>query len=184
MKLEQKSEFTKLLTGVAELYGKGVSSCLFEIYWCSLEKYSLDEVKRAINLHIVNPDVGQFMPKPSDFIRYIEGKSEEKALFAWQKVIAAMKSVGAYESIAFDDPAIHYAIDKMGGWVVLCHSPESKSHYLFQDFSRNYFFCLTHRVSGCPKKLTGIFTNTGAHYHEKSTEIKFIENNTEKKSNA
>ena len=156
MKPEEKAEFSRLLTGVAELYGKNVSPYLFEIYWYSLEKYSLDEIKRAMRLHTVNPDVGQFMPKPADFVRYIEGKSQERALFAWQKVVSAMKLVGAYQSIIFDDKLIHHVIDEMGGWISFCRAEESKMPFIFQDFSRHYIACLSHSPEQYPIQLTGI----------------------------
>ncbi|MDX2165091.1 MAG: DUF6475 domain-containing protein [Gammaproteobacteria bacterium] len=156
MKPEEKTEFVKLFTGIAELYGKNISPYLFEIYWYSLEKYSLHEVKTAAQLHAVNPDVGQFMPKPADFVRYIEGKSQERALFAWQKVISAMKLVGAYQSIIFDDKLIHHVIDEMGGWISFCRADEAKMLFIFQDFSRHYIACLSRSPNDCPSQLTGI----------------------------
>lgn len=156
MKSERKLEFCRLLTWVGELYGKNISAQLFEIYWWSVQKYSLEEIKRAINLHILNPDIGQFMPKPADLIRNIEGTNEDKALQAWSKVLAAMRTVGAYESIIFDDSIIHVVIEKLGGWIKFCHTSDKNLPFLFQDFQRCYLTCLICRVPSDRKQLVGI----------------------------
>ena len=175
----EKAEFSKLLSGVAELYGKGISVPLLELYWCALDKYDFTDVRHAIGQHTVNPDVGQFMPKPADVVRYIEGKSQEKALFAWQKVVNAMKTVGAYQSIRFDDHLIHHIIDEMGGWVTLCHSDESKLPFIYQDFSRRYTAYLHYPPHQCPKQLTGILEHQNRLYGGYVPEvISFDDNST------
>jgi len=44
-----------------------------------------------------------------------------KDVIAWtEKVRKAIVSVGAYQSVQFDDPAIHSCIELMGGWSELC----------------------------------------------------------------
>jgi len=156
VKNERKLEFCKLLTWVGELYGKHISAKLFEIYWWGVQKYSLEEIKRAINLHILNPDVGQFMPKPADLIRNIEGRNEDKALQAWSKVLAAMRTVGAYESIIFDDSIIHAVIQNLGGWVKFCHTTDKNLPFLFQDFQRCYLAYQLYQLPSIPKRLVGI----------------------------
>ncbi len=170
VKSERKLEFCKLLTWLGELYGKNISPQLFEIYWWGVEKYSLEEIKRAINLHVLNPDVGQFMPKPADLIRNIEGKNVDKALRAWNKVLNAMRTVGAYESIVFDDSLIHAVIEKLGGWVKFCHTTEKNLPFLFQYFQRCYLVCLSYPLLSIPKRLVGIDEHSarlfGRHFSE------------------
>ncbi len=156
VRVEQKAEFCKLLTGLAELYGKSVSSTLLEIYWRSIEKYSIQEINCAISIHISNPDVGQFMPKPADLVRWIEGKHEDKAFLAWAKVLNAMRVVGMYESIIFDDPVIHAVIDKLGGWIKFCQTLDKNLHYLAEDFKRSYLACLIYERPKDTKRLIGM----------------------------
>jgi len=161
---DDKPKFSQLLFGIAELYGKGLSNNLFEIYWYALEKYSLDDIRRALGQHAVNPDVGQFMPKPADVVRVLEGRSAEKALIAWTKVLNAMKFIGSYHSIRFDDPLIHAVIDEMGGWIVLCHADENKLPFLCKEFERRYSAYLQYPPVGTPKQLTGIIEHQNRLY--------------------
>jgi hypothetical protein len=156
VKHEEKIDFVNMMSGVAEIYGKKMSETLLDVYWFTLEKYEFEQIKTSIGMHMSNPDTGQFMPKPADFIRYIEGKSQDRALFAWKKLIQAVKQWGSYQSIVFDDPLIHHVVDEMGGWILFCRSEEAKLPFLFQDFSRHYVACLTRSMQDYPKQLTGI----------------------------
>ena len=152
------------MSNIAELYSKGLSKNLLEIYWFILERYELEDIKRSLSLHAINPEVGQFMPKPADIVRYIEGKTQEKSLMAWTKAIDAMKLFGAYQSIQFDDPLIHSVIDDMGGWVKLCHSTDTQLPFLFQEFSRRYEVYLRNPPQEIPRQLTGIFEHQNKIY--------------------
>src|SRR3954471_13014259 len=102
MNNQEKMLFCKLLSRIAEFFNKTLSPNDLEIYWSLLQKYELDSINHALNLHMVNPKNGQFMPKPADIIRYIEKDNDLKALYAWDKVTSAVTIVGSYESIKFD----------------------------------------------------------------------------------
>ena len=164
MKHEEKIDFTDMITGVAEVYGKKISTKLLDIYWLALEKYEFEQIRLAIQQHLLNPDTGQFMPKPADFVRYVEGKSQEKILLAWQKLMKAVKQHGSYQSIIFDDPLIHYVVDEMGGWILFCRTEDSKLPFVFQEFSRYYAVCLSRPPEYCPKQLTGILEHQNGLY--------------------
>jgi len=62
------------------------------------------------------------MPKPADIIRAIKGNSQTQSLQAWSKVEDAIRLVGPYRSVVFDDLAIHGVLQEMGGWVKLCQA--------------------------------------------------------------
>lgn len=152
---KDKMLFCTLLTGVAELYNNSLSGNSLEIYWNTLEKYSLDNIRRAVNFHVTNQDNGQFMPKPADLLRYIEDSNAIKSLHAWDKVVAATLSAGAYDSIEFDDLMIHVVIMEMGGWVAMCHKKE-KQPFTGIEFQKRYFAYLFHQLPPAPKYLYGI----------------------------
>lgn len=57
--------------------------------------------------------------KIADVQRNIVGNPDERATAAWVKVTTAIESHGPYARIAFDDPAIHAALDG-GMWASLC----------------------------------------------------------------
>ena len=52
-----------------------------------------------------------------------------------------MQRVGAYRSVAFDDGAIHAAIEDMGGWPAVCRGKADELPFLqkrFTDLHRAY----------------------------------------------
>jgi hypothetical protein len=53
------------------------------------------------------------MPKPADIVRNLQGTASDRSLIAWGKLLEAMRRVGAYRSVAFDDGAIHAAVEDM-----------------------------------------------------------------------
>src|SRR5437870_914018 len=120
MQSRDLGKFTILMAGIGELYGKNISSHLIDIYWQVLKQYELVDVQNAFQSHVQNPDCGQFFPKPADIVRFIEGSGETKALLAWAKVERAIRQLGSYQSVVFDDSLIHIVIEDMGGWVKLC----------------------------------------------------------------
>jgi hypothetical protein len=157
MRRQEKSIFCKLLANIAEFYSKTLSANVLEIYWNVLEKYELVQVKQALNLHLVNPANGQFMPKPADIIRYIEKDNSLKALHAWDKAISGVRAMGSYHSITFDDPVINIVINEMGGWVNLCCTSNDKLPFIANEFQRRYAAYLIYTPPPAPNYLPGIF---------------------------
>ncbi len=156
MKQIDKKHFVSLMTAMSEIYGKKLSTEWLEIYWRSLESYDFNEIKQALNVYIVNTDNGQFIPKPADIIKILSGSSADKALFAWNKVLKAIRLVGSYSSIVFDDPVIHLVIDDMGGWILICKTNESELAFVKNDFEKRYKNYLKCRQAKYPKILIGL----------------------------
>lgn len=73
MKARDKQGFAQTLTAIADLYGKPLSDAGLQIWWSALEGYSLAKVQQALSAHVKDPDRGQFMPKPADVVRKIDG---------------------------------------------------------------------------------------------------------------
>ena len=138
MKKNDRKDFAVLLAGTAEMYDKKLSDPLTEMYWECLKKFDLCDVERAFNQHVLDPDRGQFFPKPADVVRVIEGSSETRALQAWTKVLKTISFVGRYQRVAFDDAIIHSVIDDMGGWVNLCSTEDRQKPYKVLEFQKRY----------------------------------------------
>ncbi len=150
------SRFTTIMAGIGELYGKNISALLTDIYWRTLKGYEFEDVQKAFQAHIINPDCGQFFPKPSDIVRYIEGSGETKALLAWAKVEKAIVQIGSYQSVAFDDPLIHVVLEDMGGWVKLCSKNNSQMPFCANEFQKRYMDYVNKKPKRHPKYLLGI----------------------------
>lgn len=134
-----KPAFSALLSGCLQsLYEKPLNPVLLDIWFRALEGYPLDEVSAAFSRHVTDPDHGQFPPKPADIVRAIEGGGDGRALAAWTKVDKAIRHVGGWRSVCFDDPRIHACIDAMGGWIKLCGTLIDELPYRQQEFAKRY----------------------------------------------
>jgi hypothetical protein len=138
MKESDKKRFGLILVGVAEVYGKELSKQAASIWFNILKEYEIETISLAFTSHISNPDTGQFFPKPADIIKAIGGTNTDASFIAWTKVDQAMKLVGPYRSVVFDDPIIHAVIDDMGGWIFFGEKDENEWPFIGNDFQKRY----------------------------------------------
>jgi hypothetical protein len=114
-------EFKGVVGAVYGFYRKDrdLTPVTMRMWFEALRAYELTTIRAAFTSHLRNPDVGQFVPMPADLVKLIDGGSNDAALLAWARVDRAARTIGAYRSVVFDDPLIHYAIDNIGGWIHL-----------------------------------------------------------------
>ncbi len=159
--LEDKKKFADLMMALAEVFdnGREPSAVKVEIYFKALERFGISEIDKAVS-NMINTRVFASFPKPAEIIQEIDGSAEEAALKAWSKVSYAMKHVGQYESVVFDDPVIHSVIEAMGGW----HQMQEPNAY-HPVFSQKEFMNLYPIKARCgnhPEKCMGLFEDTMA----------------------
>jgi len=153
-----RSDFSEMLTYVGALYGRDVSPGVIDLYWSALQQFDLSAVRQALDRHVKSPDAGQYMPKPADLIRMMGGTSSDAAMQAWAKVERAIRTVGGHESVVFDDPLIHRAIDDIGGWIKLCAVLEDDLPFRARDFQALYRgFAMRREIPPYPRQLIGRF---------------------------
>ena len=138
MRSTDRIRFVTALSALADYYGKPLSDGAIGLYWQGLQNFDMDQIERAIGIHLQNPDSGQWMPKIADLVRMLEGTSQDAAAMAWAKVQRAVGGVGQYQSLAFDDPLIHLVIDDLGGWPGICQCSEHELPFLAKRFENNY----------------------------------------------
>jgi hypothetical protein len=115
-----------------------VSRFALDVWWTALKSYELPAIIDAFNRHLANPDAGQFAPKPADIIRMLQGSAQDSALRAWAKVDRAVRSVGTYCDVVFDDALIHRVIQDMGGWIGLGTKSEAEWPFVAKEFENRY----------------------------------------------
>lgn len=130
--------FLTVLTGVADYYGKELSEGVISLYWQGLQQYDIEAVEKAMWDHTQNPDNGQFMPKIADLTRAMQGRTQDQAAIAWSKVDAAVRRVGSYQDVVFDDPIIHRVITDMGGWIWFGNQIEDEWPFIAKNFENRY----------------------------------------------
>lgn len=160
-------EFSAVLGDVYALYGKECSRGVARLWWEALRGYTVREVRGALSAHITNADNGQFIPKPADVRRMLEGASDTRALQAWTKVDQAVRRVGPWESIIFDDSLIHAVLADMGGWTTLCQVTDEEWPFKRNEFAKRYQGYVTRSPQIYPRRLVGHFEHeNGKNGHE------------------
>lgn len=134
----ERKHLALALSATMEVYGKTVTPTMAEVWIAALDGFTVAQIRGALSAHMRDPDTGQYPPKPADVVRLLRGTSADNATLAWVKVTAAMRGVGGYASVVFDDPAIHAAIESMGGWPKLCVGEEAELPFRERDFRGVY----------------------------------------------
>lgn len=155
MNIQDKSKFAQLLTDVQAFYRQNVSTFALGVWWQACERFDFEQVSKALTQHAMDPDRGQFAPKPADVVRLLQGTRTDRALLAWGKVLDAMQRVGAYQSVAFDDPVIHAVVEDIGGWVQLCRSDMAELSHTERRFCDSYRAYATRPAINFPARLVG-----------------------------
>lgn len=156
--MDQKDyrEFTKVWMATFDIYGRVPSDSAVDLAFQALARFGIDEVKKGLTSHINDPENGRFFPKPADVVRNIDGDSDSRALKAWSKVEKAVRSVGSYETVIFDEPAIMASIENLGGWIRLCQMKEDELPFRRNEFVKLYKGFLINPPEQFPNKLIGI----------------------------
>lgn len=171
--------FRDMMLGMSEIYRQEITKFGAQMWFDDLRKYTLDQIREAFSAHRRDRKNGQFMPKPSDIIRHIEGAPDELSTQAWSKLIGAIKSVGSYSSVCFDDPVIHACVSEMGGWSKVCELEINEIPFKQKEFERLYLSKTSDSagklVLNAPRYLPGVteLANTKMYQHVKP-EIVFI----------
>lgn len=156
MKASDRPKFAQLLTDALAFYRQDVSRFALDVWWAACENFELEQVSKALTAHAMDPDRGQWAPKPADLVRVLRGTLVDRSLIAWGKVLDAIQRVGAYQSVAFDDPAIHVAITDMGGWPQVCRSNADDLPHLQRRFCELHRAYSVRPETPYPARLVGV----------------------------
>jgi len=137
---KDKRQFISAFGALCEIFGKEPTEILIEGYFRALNRFQIEEIEAAISQAICTC---QFFPRPVELIEIITGGSgriEDKAMIEATKVLNAIRRIGAYESVAFDDPITQAVIRQaFGGWVKMCSELKSdQSKWFIKDFIKIY----------------------------------------------
>ena len=163
MKTQDAEQFLKLIGDVYAFYRQPFSDFAGDVWFEAMRPFELAAVSRALSRHCVNPDTGQFLPKPADVVKMLQGSSMDSALVAWSKVDKAVRSIGIWESVVFDDPIIHRVISEMGGWVQFGSKKEAEWPFVAREFENRYRgYLMRGEPVECLPKLIGLVEATNS----------------------
>ena len=88
---------------------------------------------------MADPDKGNRQPLPSDVTAHLAGGAATRGMRAWTLVEKAVRSVGHYRSVCFDDAVTNKLVDEMGGWVKLAGTKtEEDLKFRGIEFAKRY----------------------------------------------
>ena len=120
--MDNHNLFKGYMTALGEIHSKEITDVIKDIYWKSLKDFSDESCENAFKRAIAEL---KFFPKPAELIEFASGKSgsiDDIAMVEADKVINAMRHVGAYKSVMFDDPVTSAVINQgYGGWIKICN---------------------------------------------------------------
>ena len=157
MNIEDKPPFFKLIANVYAFYRQDFSEFAGSVWWQAMQPFDFPAVADALNRHCINPDSGQFMPKPADAVRMLKGSSLDSSMIAWSWVDKGIRQVGTYESVVFHDALIHRVVTDMGGWIALGTKTEDEWPFVAKEFQNRYKgYSSRNERPEYPKKLLGM----------------------------
>ncbi len=144
-----------MLIGIASTHGKEINDFMIVAFWEVLKAYPLEDVNKAFIEHLGDTDYGQFMPKPADIKRLIEGSSQERAKDAFAKLDYALRCCGPYRTVRFADPIITPVINALGGWAGLSKLTDSEYQFYKKDFVDRYCVYIKSGILPSDQQLLG-----------------------------
>lgn len=148
MHVNDSGEFVRRLVVLGELFEATLSPAKQALYFEALRDLPFEDIAHALN---AAAKTCTFMPKPAEIRKLAIGDDDDLAEQAWLTFRGAMRSAGAYSSVATTDPALGEAIVAMfGGWPQACAedlSPEMWSSRR-KEFGRVYRVYRSRWLSG------------------------------------
>jgi hypothetical protein len=135
-----KSEFAALMTGLAENFGAQLSKPGLALRFEALREHSIEAV-RAACMSLLNTRKYRQMPTVAEFLEHLGGGSvDDIAAVEAAKVVRAVKELGGYRSVAFDNATTQAVIEhSFGGWVKLCEELTGENEkWVAKDFVKAY----------------------------------------------
>lgn len=167
--------FAGLMAMLDETFGKESSKLKINVYFDGLKDFDIETVQKSIFFGIKTL---KFYPCIAELREIIEGDSGSQSLLAWQEAIRGIQQNfgGTYSSIQFDDPLIHWVIERMGGWQNFGRWTEKEEPFIQKDFERLYKIAMRIPKDQLPQTLIGFHernNTSGGHYHISQQTVDF-----------
>lgn len=130
-----RRKFVEVLVGFCELKGKQLSAPALELYWRSLQHWSLEDFLAAAELLI---RTCEFMPTPKNF-EDLRKASRPTSGEAW---ILACETARNWrelrQNVSSGDPFVDRVARAVGGYRAIAMHDSDKLHFLEKRFSENF----------------------------------------------
>ncbi len=135
------AKFSKLMNAILSMYNRQWSEEAISMAFVNLQDLSLKQVNDGLQRHV---RVCRYAPTVADIREATYGTEDDRSLEAWMAVQKTMRRHGSMASVRFWEPAVHYAIEGLGGWSSFCRSSD---YQLEQKFRQYYLSGLRRHIS-------------------------------------
>ena len=132
MHSNERPEFARVLTGLAELKRIDLTKDAIELWWSSMRDWPIDDFKNAAGYLLKNC---QFMPAPYDF-EQLRKKGESSARESWAK--ALQHAEGAWRQGVLGDALIDQVVASLGGYRLIALTNSDKLGFIERRFLDAY----------------------------------------------
>ena len=151
----KEKKFKKILQMTCKYFDKELEPEIIEIYFDSFKDYNIQNIQKAFSQAIKTL---RFFPRVVDIIEIIEGGGDpkDKGFIQATLVLNAIRNVGAYKTVVFNDEITMAVIDRVyGGWIKLCEMREEEEKWFIKDFPKYHKSFVQNRIKG-PRFLVGV----------------------------
>jgi len=156
MTIDDMEQFEQIIGILNETFGnpdRPVSDIKMRFYFKALSDLSIDQLNDA-SIILANTKTIHTFPIPAEIRQAVEGNPHDQAQLAFDKLIDAIRSIGPYRTVIFDDPAIHAFVQSYGGWEDICDKTVDEMKFMRNEFIKGYPGL--NRRTDVPLQLTGI----------------------------
>lgn len=173
--IAERDVFLQRFLGLCELFGVAADEFKTELYFRALSRFSAQEVARGIDRAITQC---RFFPKPVELLELIQGCPEDIAEVEAGKVVEAVKRVGSWKSVVFDDAVTAAVVEQgFGGWVKLCSELTARDEKWFRkDFCKLYVSFARQNVQFKGALAGQAAIANGAHCNEHEESVALVGN--------
>lgn len=131
--------FLMLMVAMAEASGKITTEVKNSIYANAFEDIEISDLENAV-WKLLKSRVFSSFPQIGEVIEFVGGKVDDRAELEAAKVWQAIRHVGGWKSVVFDDATTQAVIQyTFGGWSKLCGEMlEDQQKWFIKDFVKAY----------------------------------------------
>ncbi len=112
------------------------------------------------------------MPKANELVKMMEGSTTDQSALAWSKFDQAVRQIGPYQDVVFEDAIIHRVVADMGGWTILCGKDDKEWPFIGNEFKTRY---KGYRMRGeVPEHAPVLIGVSNAHNTQQLTGVRFL----------
>lgn len=140
--------FADRLIALGELFDAQLTEAKIALYFGALKDLDREAVLQALNEAVRRYT---FMPKPAELRTLVLGSDEDMTERAWLIFRAAVPRIGAYTSVACEDPILGETIQSVfGSWIDACSQDLSPEMWIAtrKSFGRIYRVVHDRRPTG------------------------------------